>query len=89
VKVKYEAVKENGEPKLLLTRQYQPINQIFFDSLKSKLIEVIRNFKEGDNPAIEDFIPVIFGVLEGSSGLVDPMLILTEQFGSGIENLKI
>jgi len=50
---------------------------------------VIRNFKEGDSPAIEDFIPVIFGVLEGSSGLVDPMLILTEQFGSGIENLKI
>ena len=69
---------------MTLTRQYQPSNHVFFDVLKTQLKDLIGRLKEGDNPAIDEFLPVIFGVLVGSSGLVDPMLILTEQFGAGI-----
>ena len=67
-----------------LSRKYEPRNHVFFDTLKTKLQELISNHKEGDNPAVEEYVPVIFGALEGSSGLVDPMLILTEHFGEGI-----
>lgn len=45
---------------------------------------LLNNLKEGDNPAIDEFLPIIFGVLEGSSGTVDPMLLLVEHFGPAI-----
>lgn len=49
----------------------------------------MKSMKEGDSPNVDEYLPLIFGTLEGSSGLVDPMLILTERFGQGVESLKI
>ena len=89
IRSKYEAVKLNGEPRINLTRQYQPSNQLFFDTLKNKLKELIAKTKEEDNPSVDEYLPALFGVLEGRDGLVDPMLILTDHFGSELENLKI
>lgn len=34
-------------------------------------------------------MPLVLGVLEGTSGTVDPMLLLIDHFGHNIENIKI
>lgn len=34
-------------------------------------------------------MPLVLGVLEGTSGTVDPMLLLIDHFGHSIENIKI
>lgn len=50
---------------------------------------MLKTAKEGTSTNIDEFLPLIFGMLEGSSGTVDSMLLLTEIFGAEIENTKI
>ena len=55
-----------------------------FSTLKNKLKDLVSTLEGADTLSIDEFLPVIFGILEGSSGSMDPMLILAEQFGEAI-----
>ena len=89
IRLKCQSLKEAGEPRISLLRQYAPTDRILYDTLKEKFTSLLANLKEAENPNIDEFWPLILGNLEGSSGTVDPMLLLTDHFGQAIENLKI
>lgn len=89
VRSKYQTLKESGEPKIVLTRNYKPNDNSLYQEMKLKLQDYAAKVTQTDAQEIDEFMPILMGNIEGRPGTIDPMLILTEQFGQSIENIRI
>ena len=60
-----------------------------YQQMKQKLQDYANKVKENEPQNIDEFLPILMGNIEGRPGSADPMLLLIEEFGPSIENIKI
>ncbi len=89
VRSKYNSLKESGELRLVLTRNYKPTDELLYQQIKLRLQDYAKQVKENEAQNIDEFLPILMGNVEGRPGSADPMLLLIEEFGPNIENIKI
>lgn len=84
IRSKYDTLKQSGDLKLVLTRNYKPNDNVLYQQIKEKLKSYAAKATEGENQNIDEFLPILMGNIEGRPGSADPMLLLIEEFGPNI-----